>query len=89
MTGDNGQAPEAAPAPELSRIVLEFAGPGSAEVSVRWEGKVTTAQLYTAAWFLDAYARETRAQEVVGAMTRSIVQGIALPGGGIAPVRRS
>ena len=89
MTAEKGPEPQEPQAPPVSRIVLEFAAPGSAEISVRWEGQVTTAQLYTAAWFLDAYARETRAQEVVGAMTRSIVQGIQVPGGGVVPIRRS
>lgn len=38
------------------RLVIEFAGPGQADMNVKAEG-VSPAQLYAAAWYLDAMAR--------------------------------
>lgn len=68
---DNGQpkAPEPAPV----RIVLTFAGPGSADVTMRAE-LVTPGQVYLAAWYLDAVARELRQ----GQLTQQALAG-AIP----------
>lgn len=61
LAGD-GAAPEAAEAPVPS-IALRFAGPGLADCTIEL-GRVTPGQVMAAAWFLDAYARELRAQAV-------------------------
>jgi hypothetical protein len=78
------------------RIVLAFAGPDRADVAARLDG-VTPAQLFLAAWYLDALAREVRQgqlqQAALGALAPGgqaeldrIVQDIM---GGRTPQRRS
>lgn len=64
-------------ADERPRIILEFAGPGTADLMIRIEG-ASPAQLYTAAWFLDALAHETRQ----GQLMQQAVTGltVARPG---------
>jgi hypothetical protein len=79
MTGPDDQV-AAAPSlpPERPRLIIEWAGPDSATLSIRPEGQVSIAQVYGAAWLLDAWARELRAQQVVGDLTRQIIT--ATPG---------
>lgn len=60
MTAE-GQIPE----PRKPQLVIEFGGVGSAEMTFRPDPDVTVAQLYAAAWLLDAWARETRAGQAV------------------------
>jgi hypothetical protein len=55
------------------RLVIEWAGEGLAEVAIRPEGRVSMAQLYAAAWLLEAWTREVRAQQIVGDMARQIM----------------
>lgn len=59
--------------PAKPRIVIEFGGPGLADSSITWTEGMTTGQLYSAAWVLDAYAREMRAAEVLNAQRGLVV----------------
>ncbi len=85
MTGNGHPAHEGAPAPEPAApvsIVLTFSG---LEVTVKAEG-VTPSQLYLAAWYLDAVAREVRA----GTIARQALGGIVTnPAAIIDELRRS
>jgi len=67
----NGTAPEPSPMP-VPEIVISFAGPLSAEATVRAE-RVSPGQLFLAAWLLDALAHEVRAGEVAKAAMTGIV----------------
>jgi hypothetical protein len=72
--------PAAEPAPaepaHRPRIVIEFAGPGSADCTIVPDPDVTPSQLYGAAWLLDAGAREARARQVMG----PVLGRLAIPG---------
>lgn len=76
------QTPEPQPERPASRIVVEFPAPGAADPTIRLEN-VTPGQTMVAAWFLDAYAHELRAQ----AADSSAGQRIALPRVGGGPLR--
>lgn len=76
---DPQQTPEPQPAAPASRITIDFPAAGAADPTIRLEN-VTPGQTMVAAWFLDAYAHELRAQ----AADSSAGQRIAVPrvGGG-------
>lgn len=79
--------------PAASRIVLTFPGPDAATASVQAEN-VTLGQVYAAAWFLDAWARELRQGDLVksslaggltpdlAAIAQSVMAGRGRPNGG-------
>ena len=67
-------------ADERPRIILEFAGPGMADLTIRID-RASPAQLYTAAWFLGELAHETRQ----GQLMQQAVTGLTVPRPG-APV---
>lgn len=61
-------------------VTVEFAGPDSAQMTVRAEG-VSHGQLYAAAWLLDQVAREYRQGELLAkaqeaAQVRLLAAGI-------------
>lgn len=67
----------AAPAEELPRLVIEWVGKGMADFRIIPSGTLEPAQLYGAAWLLEAYAREVRlGQNAAAAPPRS---GLVLP----------
>lgn len=51
---------DTAPEPQPSRIVITFAPNGGADLSTTME-RVSLGQVMAAAWFLDTYAHELRA----------------------------
>lgn len=55
MEPDPAQSPVEPDRPAVHRLILEFPD-GLADITLRAEG-VTDAQLYAAAWYLDAVAR--------------------------------
>lgn len=55
-----------APTPPPPSITLRFADRGAADCTIALD-RVTPGQVMAAAWFLDAYARELRAQSVAAA----------------------
>ena len=67
MTGANGAKPAETPPPANRRIIIELGPVPGMHVGVALEGQITTLELYGAAWFLDAYAHETRAGEAARA----------------------
>lgn len=75
MSETNETPQPTAPAP-VSRIVITFpGGPGSAGIKLEME-HVVPAQLYGAAWFIDAYATEVRLFERQAATQP---QGVPVP----------
>lgn len=54
------------PPPDKPRLVIEFSGPGQADMTIKAEG-VSPAQLYGAAWYLDAMARGQYADAKIAA----------------------
>lgn len=65
-----GEAPVDAndPAP---RIIVEFAGPGMADLNIRAEGPVEPAQIYAAAWLFDRWAHELRDGMIAQAVAKA------------------
>lgn len=62
----------------LSRLIIDFAAPGSAECAWHKEGEVVPAQLLAAAVALDVYARFILEQNFV--VQAAAQQKIAVPG---------
>lgn len=56
------------------RITLTFAGPDRADVAAKLDG-VTPAQLFLAAWYLDALAREVRQGQLQQAALGALAPG--------------
>lgn len=84
MTGNGHPAHDGKPAPEPAapvRIILTLEG---LDISVQADG-VLPSQLYLAAWYLEAIAREVRA----GTVARQALGGLtAAPGGLVEELRR-
>ena len=77
----NGAATEPEPAPTLT---LRWVGPGAADFSITPSPNLQAAQLYAAAWLLDAYAREVRmgqAAAAAGPLARLVLPGLGQPAG--------
>lgn len=73
-------APEPAPAP-VSRIVITFPAPGSADATIRLE-HVSPGQTMAAAWLLDTFAHELRDSQLPGLRGGLVIPTQPLPPGG-------